>query len=180
MAIKVIQDNVIPRIVPTVGIASTSVPISLRTGYLRITIGSTAGSAGGYVSIGTDPVATQNNYHITSYSVDILKETLRNQKIIGIVTGTTTKLLFGVNNGTSFAPEDYVTISGASSAGINTTHVPIVSVGTDSIIIAHNSSSIVSPNITGAIVSRSVKVSCLSYEPNTFFNIAEVVTLVSE
>ena len=115
-----------------------------------------------------------------SYSVDILKETLRNQRILGITTGTTTTLDFGENNGNTFASTDYVTISGAPSAGINTTHVPIVSMGENSITIAHNSSSVVSPNFTGAIVSRSVKVSCLTYEPDTFFNIAEVVTLVSE
>ena len=153
---------------------------SLRTGYLRVTIGSTTGSSGGYIAIGTNPVATQDNYHITSYSVDIIKETLRNQRIVGVTTGTTTVLNFGENNGNTFAPDDYVTISGAPSAGINTTHVPIISSSGDTITIAHNSSSVVSPNITGAIVSRSVKVSCLTFEPDTFFNIAEVVTLVSE
>lgn len=180
MAIKIVQDTQIPRLAPTAGVAATSVPITLRTGYLRVTIGSTTGSSGGYIAIGTDPVATQNNYHITSYSVDIIKETLRNQRILGITTGTTTTLNFGENNGNTFALSDYVSVSGAPSTGINTSHVPIVSVGTDSITIAHNSSSVVSPNITGAIVSRSVKVSCLTYEPDTFFNIAEVVQLVNE
>ena len=180
MAIKIVQDTNIPRLAPSVGVAATSVPITLRTGYLRITIGSTTGSSGGYIAIGTNPVATQDNYHITSYSVDILKETLRNQRIIGVTTGTTTTLDFGENNGNTFAATDYVTISGAPSAGINTAHVPIVSMTDNSITIAHNSSAVASPNITNAIVSRSVKVSCLTYEPDTFFNIAEVVTLVSE
>ena len=180
MAIKIVQDKNIPRLAPSVGVAATSVPITLRSGYLRVTIGSTTGSSGGYVAIGTDPVATQDNYHITSYSVDIIKETLRNQRILGITTGTTTTLDFGENNGNTFASTDYVTISGAPSAGINTTHVPIVSMGENSITIAHDSSSVVSPNFTGAIVSRSVKISCLTFEPDTFFNIAEVVTLVSE
>lgn len=180
MAIKIVQDSNIPRLAPSPGVASTSVPITLRTGYLRVTIGSTTGSSGGYITIGTNPVATQDNYHITSYSVDIIKETLRNQRIVGVTTGTTTTLNFGENNGVTFASTDYVTISDAPSTGINTSHVPIVSMGTDSITIAHDSSSVTSPNITGAIVSRSVKVSCLTFEPDTFFNIAEVVTLVSE
>ena len=105
---------------------------------------------------------------------------MRNQRIIGITTGTTTRLDFGENNGNTFPLTDYVTISGAPSAGINTTHVPILAIGENSITIGHNSSSVVSPDITGAIVSRSVKVSCLTFEPDTFFNIAEVVTLVSE
>lgn len=180
MAIKIVQDVQIPRITPAVGIASTSVPISLRTGYLRITIGSTGTSAGGYVAIGTNPVVNRNCFHIVPYGTDIIKETLRNQRIIGITTGTTTIINFGENNGNTFASSDYVTVSGAPSAGINTTHVAIVSTGVDSITIAHNSSSVTSPDISGAIVSRSVKVACLTDDPNTFFNISEVVTLVSE
>lgn len=180
MAIKIVQDVVIPRITPTAGVASTSVPISLRTGYLRITIGSTGSSLGGYVAIGTNPVVTRNSFHIVSYETDIIKETLRNQRITGITTGTTTRLSFGENNGNTFASTDYVTVSGATSSGINTTHVAILSSTNDSITIDHNSSSVVSPNISGAIVSRSVKVACLTDDASTSFNISEVVTLVSE
>lgn len=180
MATKIIQDTNIPRLAPSPGVASTSVPIALKTGYLRVTIGSTLGSAGGYIAIGTNPVANQNNYHITSYSIDIIKETMKRQVITGITTGTTTKLIFDNNSGNPFVSSDYVTIEGAPTVGLNTTHKSIVSQDDASITIAFDSSSITSPNITGATVSRSVKVSCLSYEPNTFFNIAEVVTLVSE
>jgi len=180
MATKIIQDTQIPRLAPSVGVASTSVPIALKSGYLRVTIGSTTSSSGGYIAIGTNPVATQDNYHITSYSVDILKEPLKSQKITGIVTGTTTRLTFDNNEWHSFTAQDYVTISGATTSGINTTHNSIVSLDNSSITINFNSSSITSPNITGATLYRSVKVSCLTYEPDTFFNIAEVVTLVSE
>jgi len=180
MAIKIVQDVQIPRITPAVGVASTSIAISLKTGYLRITIGSTGNIAGGYVAIGTNPVVNRNCFHIVPYSTDIIKETLRNQRIVGVTTGTTTTLNFGQNNGNTFASTDYVTVSGAASAGINTTHVSIVSSGDDSITIAHNSSSVTSPDISGAIVSRSVKVACLTDDPNSFFNISEVVTLISE
>jgi hypothetical protein len=180
MATKIVQDTQIPRLAPAVGVAATSVPIALKSGYLRVTIGSTTGSSGGYIAIGTNPVATQDNYHITSYSIDIIKESLRSQKIAGIVTGTTTKVLFDSNEWHSFQSTDYVTISGATTAGINTSHNAIVSLDNSSVTINFNSSSIVSPNITGASLIRSVKISCLTYEPDTFFNIAEVVTLVSE
>ena len=180
MAIKIVQDRNIPRLAPSVGVAATSVAIALQSGYLRVTIGSTTGSSGGYVAIGTNPVATQDNYHITSYSVDVLKETLRKQRIVGVTTGTTTTLNFGENNGVTFLSTDYITISGAPTAGINTSHNAIISSSADSIVINFNSSSLVAPDITGAVASRSVKVSCLTFEPDTFFNIAEVVTLVSE
>ena len=51
MAIKIVQDTQIPRLSPTVGVASTTVAIALKSGYLRITIGSTTGSSGGYIAI---------------------------------------------------------------------------------------------------------------------------------
>jgi hypothetical protein len=180
MATKVIQDTIIPRIEPTAGVASTSVPIALKTGYLRITIGSTSESSGGYVSIGNNPVVTKNNYHIVSYSTDILKETLKRNTVAGITTGNTTKIIFQHNSGNPFDLNDYVTIENAPTAGINTTHNQILAHDDDSITINFNSSSIVNPNITGASVARSVKVACLTYDAGTFFNISEVVTLVSE
>jgi hypothetical protein len=180
MAIKIVQDSNIPRISPPVGIASTSVPIALKSGYLRVTIGSTMGNAGGHVAIGTNPVATVNSYHITTYSIDILKETMKRQVISGITTGTTTTLHFAQNSGNPFVIGDYVTIENAPTVGLSTTHKEIIDGSDTSIVINFNSSSISNPDITGASVARSVKVSCLTFEPNTFFNIAEVVTLVSE
>ena len=81
MAIKIIQDTIIPRIAPSAGVAATSAPISLRTGYLRISIGSTTGSSGGYIAIGSNPVVTQDSFHITSYSVDIIKEMMKKQML---------------------------------------------------------------------------------------------------
>lgn len=180
MATKILQDVVIPRIETSVGIAATSVPIALKSGYLRITIGSTSASSGGYIAIGSNPVVTKNNFHVVSYNTDIIKEIMKRQVVVGVVTGTTTKLILDTNAGNVFVAEDYVTIQGAPSAGINTTHVSIVSLDDQSITINHNSSSVTSPNVLGATISRSVKVACLSYDPDTFFNISEVVTLVSE
>lgn len=180
MAIKIVQDTNIPRVTPAVGVASTSVPIALKSGYLRVTIGSTSGSAGGYIAIGTNPIATQDNFHITSYSVDILKETLKRQRLAGVTTGATTTLIFENNAGNPFTVGDYVTIENAPTVGINTVHRPIISMTNGSITVDYNTSAVASPSVDGASVARSVKVSCLSYEPNTFFNIAEVVTLVSE
>ena len=180
MATKIVQDTLIPRITPSVGIASTSVPIALKSGYLRVTIGSTLASSGGYIAIGTNPTATQNNFHIVPYSTDIIKEIMKRQVVVGIVTGTTTKLIFDNNSGNPFAKTDYVTIEGASTAGINTTHKSILALDDASITLDFDSSSITSPNVSGANVYRSVKVSCLTFDASTYFNISEVVTLVSE
>lgn len=180
MAIKIVQDTQIPRLSPSVGVAATSVAIPLKSGYLRVTIGSTTGSSGGYIAIGTNPVATQDNYHITSYSVDVLKENMKRQKIAGITTGTTTKVTFDNNAGNPFVATDYVTIEGATTSGINTSHNSIVSLDDSSVTLNYNSSSVGAITVGSATLVKSVKVSCLTYEPDTFFNIAEVVTLVSE
>lgn len=180
MATKIIQDTVIPRISPSAGVASTSVPIALKSGYLRITIGSTLTTSGGYVAIGTNPIVSRNSFHIVPYGTDIIKETMRRQVISGIVTGTTTKLLFDANISNPFEVTDYITISGAPTVGLNTSHNPIVTMDDSSVTINFDSSSITSPNISGSSAYRSVKVACLTDEANTFFNISEVVTLVSE
>lgn len=180
MAIKIVQDGTIPRITPSPGIASTSIPICLKSGYLRITVGSTNGSYGGHIKIGNNPVATQDSYHITTYEIDVLKEVMKRQVVVGITTGATTTLTFANNSGNPFTLSDYVTIEGAATSGINTTHKEILSLTDSSITINFDSSSITNPNVSGATVGRSVKVSCLSFESNTHFNISEVVTLVSE
>lgn len=180
MAMKIVQDTQIPRLAPSIGVAGTSVPIALKSGYLRITIGSTTGSSGGYIAIGTSPVATQDNYHITSYSVDVLKETMKRQKIAGILTGTATTVTFAENAGNPFVATDYVTIEGASTSGINTTHNSIISLTDSSVTLNFNSTAVGVVTVGSATLVKSVKVSCLTYEPDTFFNIAEVVTLVSE
>tara|TARA_B110000503_G_scaffold35723_1_gene58445 strand:- start:736 stop:1278 length:543 start_codon:yes stop_codon:yes gene_type:complete len=180
MATKIVQDTLIPRVAPSPGVASTSVPIALKSGYLRITIGSTVGATGGYVAIGTNPVATRDNFHIVPYNVDIIKETMKRQVVVGIVTGTTTKLIFDNNSGNPFTKNDYVTIQGATTSGINTEHKAILVLDDASITIDLNSSSVTSPVVNGASVYRSVKVSCLTFDASTYFNISEVVTLVSE
>jgi len=180
MATKIVQDTQIPRLTPAAGIASTSVPIALKTGYLRITIGSSLNSSGGYIAIGTNPVANTDNFHITSYSVDVLKETMKRQKISGITTGTTTTVTFGENAGNPFVVTDYVTIEGATTSGINTTHNAIVSMNDSSVTLNFNSTSVGIVTVGPATLVKSVKVSCLSPETGAFFNISEVVTLVSE
>ncbi len=180
MATKIIQDTVIPRLSPTAGVAITSVPIALKSGYLRVTIGSTSSSYGGYVAIGTNPTVNRNSFHIVPYGTDILKETMRRQVITGITTGTTTTLTFSDQVSNPFEITDYITIAGAATAGINTAHNSIVSMSDSSVTINFNSSSVVSPNISGASAYRSVKVACLTDDVGSFFNISEVVTLVSE
>lgn len=176
MAVKIVQN--VNRISASPGVAATSDPIALKSGYIRVSIASSG--VGCYVAIGTNPVATVNDFHIGTYNAEVLKERLARQKIVGIQTGTTTTLVFDNNAGNPFLITDYVTIEGAPTAGINTTHRPIISLTDSSVTINFNSSSITSPNITGADLIRSVKVSAITPDTNLGVSVTEVVSLVSE
>lgn len=176
MAVKIVQN--VNKITVNPGVAATSNPIALKSGYLRVSIASSG--VGCYVAIGTDPVATANDFHISTYSAEVLKERLARQKIVGITTGTTTTLTFDNNAGNPFLATDYVTIEGAPTAGINTTHKSIVSMTDSSVTINFNTSAISSPNVTGADLIRSVKVSAYTPDTNSGVSVTEVVSLVSE
>ena len=175
MAIKVVQK--VNRITANVSTATTSNPIALKSGYLRVSTGLTSV----YVEIDSEPVATTNSFQITPYGNEVLKERLARQKIAGITTGTSTIVSFSENAGNPFLVGDYVTIQNAEPAGINTEHKLITQVFNDSVTILHNSSSIVGViTTTNANIARSVKVSVLAADGSQNVSITEIVQLVTE
>ena len=175
MAIKIVQN--VNRITANVSTATTSNPIALKSGYLRVSTGLTSV----YVEIGSEPVATTNSFQISSYGNEVLKERLARQKIAGITTGTTTIVSFNENAGNPFLVGDYVTIQNAQPAGINTEHKLVTQVLNDSLTISHNSSSIVGViTTTNANIARSVKVSVLAADGSQNVSITEIVQLVTE
>ena len=176
MAVKVVQN--VNRITVNPGVAATSNPIPLKSGYLRVSIASSG--VGCYVATGNNPVATVNDFHIGTYTAEVLKERLARQKIVGIITGSTTTLLFDNNAGNPFLVTDCVTIEGAPTVGLNTSHNTISSLTDSSVTINFNSSAITSPNIIGADLIRSVKVSAITSDTNLGVSITEIVSLVSE
>jgi hypothetical protein len=180
MAIKVVQN--VNRITATVGSAVTSNPIALKSGYLRVSTGLT--SVYVETGIGT-PAATVNSFHLGPYGNEVLKERIARQKIravpSGITTGTSTIVSFDNNAGNPFLVGDYVTIQNAQPSGINTEHKEVTAVYDDSVVIAHNSSSIVGViTTTNAILARSVKVSVLASSGSQDVSITEIVQLVTE
>jgi hypothetical protein len=175
MAIKVVQK--VNRITANVSTATTSNPIALKSGYLRVSTGLTSI----YVEIDSEPVATTNSFQIGPYGNEVLKERIARQKIVGITTGTSTIVSFSENAGNPFLVGDYVTIQNAEPAGINTEHKFVTQVFNDSIIILHNSSSIVGViTTTNANIARSVKVSVLAADASQNVSITEIVQLVTE
>ena len=175
MAIKVVQK--VNRITANVSTATTSNPIALKSGYLRVSTGLTSV----YVEIDSEPVATVNSFQIGPYGNEVLKERIARQKIAGITTGTTTIVSFSENAGNPFLVGDYVTIQNAQPAGINTEHKLVTQVLNDSLTISHNSSSIVGViTTTNANIARSVKVSVLAADGPQNVSITEIVQLVTE
>ena len=175
MAIKVVQK--VNRITANVSTATTSNPIALKSGYLRVSTGSTSI----YVEIDSEPVANINSFQIGPYGNEVLKERIARQKIAGITTGTTTIVSFSENAGNPFLVGDYVTIQNAQPAGINTEHKLVTQVLNDSLTISHNSSSIVGViTTTNAILARSVRVSVLAASGSQDVSITEIVQLVTE
>ena len=175
MAIKIVQK--VNRITANVSTATTSNPIALKSGYLRVSTGLTSV----YVEIDSEPVATTNSFQIGPYGNEVLKERLARQKIAGITTGTSTIVSFSENAGNPFLVGDYVTIQNAQPAGINTEHKLVTQVLNDSLTISHNSSSIVGViTTTNANIARSVKVSVLAASGTQDVSITEIVQLVTE
>jgi hypothetical protein len=175
MAIKVVQN--VNRITANVSTATTSDPIALKSGYLRVSTGLTSV----YVETGGVPVATVNSFQISPYGNEVLKERIARQRIAGITTGTSTVISFGENSGNPFLVGDYVTIQNAEPAGINTEHKLVTAISDDSVTISHNSSSIVGViTATNANLARSVKVSVIAASDTQNVSITEIVQLVTE
>lgn len=175
MAIKIVQPVGI--LTTNVSTGVTSRAISLKTGYIRVATGYT----GAFVAIGTDPLVTKDSFYIPPYSSEIIKESFKKQGIAGITTGSTTFVSFDQNLYGSFEVGDYVTIENASPAGINTSHVAVISVNNSGVEIQYNSSSVTGVSVNGSsTLTRSVKVSALGHVSGGEVSITEVVQLVTE
>lgn len=174
MAVKIVQN--VGMVTAATTFASVSGPIALKSGYLRIS----TEAHGAHVAIGTNPVATDDSFHIPPYSAEIIKETLIKQSIVGITTGPNTIVNFGASNGNYFQVGDYVSIEGCSPAGINTA-VFVNSISTNAVSLNYNSSNITNVIVnSGSTLSKTVKVSALGAKNNTEVHICEVVILVTE
>jgi hypothetical protein len=175
MAIKVVQN--VNRVTASVGAATTSDPISLKSGYLRVSTGLTSV----YVETGSDPVATVNSFQLTPYGNEVLKERIARQRIVGITTGTSTVVIFDNNAGNPFLVGDYASIENVTTVGINTEHKLVTEITDSSLTIDYDTSSVSGPIIaTGANIARSVKVSVIAASDSQDVSITEVVQLVTE
>ena len=176
MAIKVVQK--VKRITANSSTPTLSDPIALKSGYLRVSTGSTPV----YVETGIGtPVATVDSFHLGPFGNEVLKERIARQRIVGITTGASTVVLFDNNAGNPFLVGDYASIEGVATAGINTEHKEVTEVYNDSLVLNYDTSSVTGViTATGASIARSVKVSVLASTGEQPVSITEIVQLVTE
>lgn len=172
MALKIVQT--INAVQPPNNGISTSGPINLQSGYLRLT--SSGGSHHIAIIDGNGVgVSSESSFIISENTSEIIKERVARQKISGITTGSSTVVTFGENFGNPFIIGDHVSIIGANPSGINTDFNLVTAKTDNTVTIAFNSSSVTGIiTTTNAILCRSVKVAVYGEGNNSHVHIAEV------
>jgi hypothetical protein len=137
---------------------------TVQTDVMRVV----AVTSGAFVAIGTNPTATTADYYVPAGSSATLAMTKASNRVVGIITGTTT--IVSVPEGTQvpFGVGDFVSITGASEPLYNFVHVPVVSVDTTSgvdgyyqtrLTLGHNSSGILTAfSAKDATIKNSLRV----------------------
>ena len=105
---------------------ATSDPISLKSGYLRVT------PAGGdaFVSVGSNPTATDNqSIFVPIDTPTVFKESVASIQTV-LVTNASAAIKFGFPSGIEapFVVGDTVAVTGCAPAGINTTSASVTAV----------------------------------------------------
>lgn len=123
MTFKIVQK------VPAIDIAasggiSTSIPIAMKTGYLRITPESNC-----YIEVSPNPgIDTSTSVFIPANETVVIKEEWGSKGFVGVETGATTTIIFPEGTGGGFEVGDVVAVSGCSPSGINTTFTTVATV----------------------------------------------------
>lgn len=123
MTFKVVQKVAAIDIASPGGI-STSAPIAMKTGYIRVTPELDA-----YIEVGPNPgIDTSTSVWVPGGTSVIVKEEWGSKGFVGIETGPTTTIIFPEGTGGGFNVGESVAISGCSPSGINTTFTTVSTV----------------------------------------------------
>jgi hypothetical protein len=147
----------------TSGTATTSSALSVQTKALRV-----VATAGAFIGIGTSPTASATDYYLPSGGTAVLALSPASQRVVGIITGTTTTITFPEGTGSSFVVGDYVTLTSVGQPYYNFTHQPVTTVDASSGVGGYYSTRIIVSTSTLGIVTafsadgdlrKSIKVS---------------------
>ena len=107
----------------TSGSATTSSALSVQSKVLRV-----VATAGAFIGIGTNPTASVTDYYVPSGGTATLALNLASQRVIGIITGTTTTITFPEGTGSPFTTGDYVTLTSVGQPYYNFTYQAVTAV----------------------------------------------------
>lgn len=151
--------------VPKLSGISTTGPIPLQSGYIRIVPESDA-----YVELGYNPsVNTSTSLWIKAGDVVVLKESVRSQLISDIAKGSSTVISLPSGLTPCIEVGDYVSLSGVSPIGMNTSFARVSATYKDSLyqdkIVLDWNTSAVSGTITlssDAEIRKAIKIAANS------------------
>lgn len=157
------------------GTASTSNSFSIQSSVLRVvSVGNAA-----HISIGASPSATNADYYVPSNGTATLALTKASNRVVGVITGTTTTLIVPEGTQVPFSANDFITLTSTDQSYYNFTHQKVLSVDNTSgvngyyqtrMTVDYNSSGIVTAfSSSDASVTRSNKVSAYGTGAGTLY-----------
>ena len=93
------------------GVRTSSIPFNVQSDTIRIV----AVDGACHVAVGNTPLATDQTYYIPKNTTASIGLTKASNRIVGITTGTTTKLTFPEGTQCPFGVDDYITVAGAGT-----------------------------------------------------------------
>lgn len=108
-----------------------------------------AAATSAHVAIGTEPTATANDYFIPAGGTATISiGSPKSQRVVGIITGTTTTLDFPEGTGSPFEVGDFVSLTVSGQSDWNFAHKRVKSVDTSASFDGYFSTRIVVENDT--------------------------------
>jgi hypothetical protein len=133
--------------------AVISAPFSIQSDTLRVV----AVDAATFVAIGTETVATATDYYVPSGGTATLALSPASNRVVGIVTGTTTTITFPEGTGSPFTIGDYVTLTSVGQPYYNFTYQAVTAVNRTSAYDGYYSTRItVAANTLGIVTAFTV------------------------
>ena len=139
----------------SIAISATSAQssaFSVQSDVLRLV----AVGAGAHVAIGTEPTATTASYYIASGQSATLALTKASNRVVGVITGTTTTIIFPEGTQCPFGVGDYVSLTASGQSYYDFTHQKINSVDVSSGVNGyHQARAVINYDSSGIVTAFS-------------------------
>jgi len=130
--------------------SAKSSSFSVQSDVIRVV----AIGAGAHVAIGTEPTATTANYYIANGIAETLAVTKASNRVVGVITGTTTTIIFAEGTQCPFGVGDHVTLTASGQSYYDFTHQPVTAVDVSSDINGyHQTRCSIGTNTSGIVTA---------------------------